>query len=212
VATKKTSAKKRATKKTTDPSVTAVDAALRLAKDLGWRHVTLADVAEEAKLPIAELYAVHRSKESIVTAFVAGVDRAVLAADLSDLAGEPARERLFDVLMRRFDALAPHRQAIASIARDTIGDPIASICGGCRLATSMRWMLEAAGIPASGVEGRLKVKVLAVLWLAALRIWLRDDSADNARTMAFLDKRLRRLDSIIGRCRGSSRSSVPEAA
>ena len=37
------------------------------------------------------------------------IDRQVLEGTSDDLAGEPARERLFDVFMRRIDALTPYK-------------------------------------------------------------------------------------------------------
>ena len=45
------------------------------------------------------------------------VDRAVLAGAQSDvdMELESVRERLFDVLMRRLEILAPHREAIRSL-------------------------------------------------------------------------------------------------
>ena len=45
------------------------------------------------------------------------------AQDLSDMAEEPPRERLFDVLMRRLEALAPHRDAVRSLLRSARRNP-----------------------------------------------------------------------------------------
>jgi hypothetical protein len=75
-------------------------------------------------------------------------------------------------------------------------DPIAALCLSAGLCGSMRWMLEAAGIEASGPNGRLTVKGLAAVWLATLRVWERDESEDMARTMASLDRNLRRAERL----------------
>ncbi len=54
----------------------------------------------------------------------------------------------------------------------------------------MGWMLEAAGIPAAGLRGRLRANGLVGVWLYTLRAWQDDASADLAGTMAALDKAL----------------------
>src|SRR5215475_2289184 len=93
------------------------DAAFGLAAERGWADLALADIAAAAKLSLADLYAVHPSKAAILEAFSRDIDRQVLAAQ--DGAGEESpRDRLFDVLMKRFDALAPHREGLAAIVRD----------------------------------------------------------------------------------------------
>ena len=39
------------------------------------------------------------------------------------MAEEPARERLFDVLMRRLEALAPYKEAVRSLLRSARRNP-----------------------------------------------------------------------------------------
>jgi AcrR family transcriptional regulator len=172
-----------------------VDAALSLAARQGWRRTGLGEIAAEAGLPLAEAYAACPSKPAILVEFHRRIDRAALAAE-SD-AGEPTRDRLFDLLMRRFDTLAPHRDALRAILRDSMGDPTALLALPALL-HSMGWMLEAAGISAAGWQGRLRTQLLAGVYLSVFRSFLADDSADLARTMAALDRRLRGVGSWLG--------------
>jgi hypothetical protein len=113
----------------------------------------------------------------------------------------PGRDRLFDMLMRRFDALQPHREALGIILQDQLRDPLASCCGLSRLRKSMAITLEAAGFSTSGLRGVLRQKGLAAIYLGTMRVWLRDDSEDMAKTMAYLDKQLARVDDWLGRLR-----------
>lgn len=172
-----------------------IDAALRLAARQGWRRTGLAEIAGEAGLSLAEAYAACRSKFAILAGFHRRIDEAALAG--AGEGGEAARDRLFDLLMRRFDALAPHRPALRAILRDSLGDP-AALLGAAALVCSMAWMLEAAGISAAGWRGRGRAHLLAALYLSALRVFLEDDSADLAKTMAALDRRLRRAGAWLG--------------
>lgn len=180
-----------------------IDTALRLTAESPWPDLSLAEIAEAAGLPMSKLYAVFPSKAAILDAFSRRVDAAVLAGSEPDEAEGSARDRLFDVLMRRFDALDPHKEAVGNLLLDQACDPLAALCGALRLRRSMALMLEAARLSSSGLRGAVRIKGLALVYLSTLRVWLVDDSADKARTMAALDRRLRGVESLITRlCRG----------
>lgn len=193
----------------------AIDAALALAAARRWNDVSMRDVAGEAGIALADLRRMFASKDALVDAFSARVDAAVIAGTDADAEGEPARDRLFDVLARRFEALKPHRSAVGSIVSAGLGAPGAGLAAGCRLMRSMAWSLEAAGIGASGMQGRLRTKGLAAVYLAALAVFLRDDSPDLGRTMACLDRALGRADrlaSVLCRFGGGGRFRPPREA
>ncbi len=198
-AAKKTSAKKRATKaQSVDVAQQIIDTAFELALERGWRDLSLAEIAEAAGLPLSAVYPVFPSKQSILEGFASRVDAEMLAEPVEDLES-PARDRLFDMLMRRFDALQPYKEALGVISQDQLRDPLATCCGLGRLGRSMAATLEAAGFSTTGCRGVLRIKGLSAIYLATLRVWLRDDSEDMAKTMAQLDKQLARVDSFIGR-------------
>jgi AcrR family transcriptional regulator len=176
------------------PEDRLIDAALALAERQGLRRTGLAEIAKEAGVSLAEAYALHRGKAAILRAFQRRIDAAALAS-LGRDGGESARERLFDLMMRRFDALKPHKAAVSAILRDSVGRPV-SILGLLGLERSMRWMLEAAEIHTGGLAGRLLVHLIAALYLSALRVFLNDESEDLGRTMAALDRGLRRGESL----------------
>lgn len=171
-------------------------AAMRAAAGVGWRRTRLADIAEEAGLSLADLHARYASKEALLDGFFRHIDRTVLTGAQKSADEESSyRDRLFDILMQRFDALNPYKDGIRVVVRDTGSGGITEIlCGGCRLLRSMRWMLEAAGIGTAGWLGGLRVKGLAVVFAATVQVWLRDDSEDMAKTMAALDRNLRRAE------------------
>jgi AcrR family transcriptional regulator len=174
-----------------------IDTAMKLAAEGRWRDLSLAEIAEAAKLPIAKVYPVFPSRQAILDAFVRRIDAAVLAeGDADDLEGS-ARDRLFDVLMRRFDALDPYKDAVATVAFDQARDPLAALASACQLRRSLALMLEAAGLSSDGARGALRIKGLGLIYLAALRVWVRDESEDKTRTMAALDKQLRRAEGLI---------------
>ncbi len=176
----------------------ALDAALTLAALQGWRHTTLRDIADTANLPLSELYQHYPSKGAILAAIMGRTDQTLLrAADLGE--GELVRDRLFDVIMRRFDAMAGQRDAIRAIVKDVGRDPLAIACQlGQPFRRSMVWMLEAAALDSAGWRGAVRVRGLGLLYISVLRVWLDDDSEDLSRTMAALVKRLKRIDRLLG--------------
>ncbi|MDD9990329.1 MAG: TetR family transcriptional regulator [Rhodospirillales bacterium] len=173
-----------------------IESALTLAASRGWLRVGLGDIAEAAEVSLAELRAEFSSRNAIVAAYIADIDRAVLDARDPEMAGRPATERLFDVLMKRFDLLNAQREGVVAILRSSPSNAEGVLCGSLTLRRSMRWMLEAADLSSAGLRGEFRVSALCALYLTMLRVWLHDDSEDMARTMAVLDRRLRRLDRL----------------
>lgn len=171
------------------------EAALTLAAQKGWRRVSLSEIAEAAGTTLADLRAMFGSKLRILEGFAEWVDEKVLAetppSAEADMAGETVRDRLFDILMRRFDVLQPYKDGIAALARDMGGEgPAGLLSGWAHLVQSMEWMLEAAGAGGTGPGARLRAKALAALWVRTAMVWLRDNSEDMAQTMAALDRNL----------------------
>lgn len=190
----------------TDPSARIVDAALELAAKRAWQKISLADIAAAAGLSLGELYALFSSKTAIVAAFLARIDEQSLAGRQET--GGTIRDRLFDLIMRRFDALAPHKAAVKSIAAAGPGEALSALCLAPRFLNSMRWLAEAGGVRTSGFLGMLRVKSIAAIYLATLRTWLQDDSADHGKAMAFLDRALRRAETLARSLPGGERPAA----
>ena len=175
-----------------DPRDRALDAFLGLVAERGYDGVSLHDVGEAAGLGRAELYRLFPDKLALVAGFMARVDGEVLAGtpEAAD-PEETVRDRLFDILMRRFDALKPYRPALNAIRRAGLRDPLAALVLGPALMRSMAAMLEAAGVPSRGVPGAVRQNALAALYAQVSRVFDKDDSGDLSKTMSALDSRLK---------------------
>lgn len=194
---------------TADPD-RIIDAALALIVDGGWRQVSLAAVANEAGLPLLQVYRLFSSRTAILCGLLRRVDAAVLATPLDLEADEKPRDRVFDLLMRRFDALHPHRAALEVLRRDLRSDPYTALALGGTLLGSMRLMLDTAGIATHGIGGTIAVKLTTVAYLAAAQTWSQDESPDLAPTMAMLDRRLRGIERWFSTA-ASGRGNTTEA-
>lgn len=164
-----------------------IDAAFELAASKGWRELGMGEIAQAAGMSLAEAYAAFRTKPGLLAGFTRQVNETVLAGGEAE--GSP-REKLFELMMRRFDALKARRPGLRAIMRGSIGDP-AALCGVPITLNAMAWMLEGAGISAEGWRGRARCLALAGTYAATFRTFLDDDSDDLAKTMATLDRRLK---------------------
>lgn len=166
-----------------------IAAALKLAEDRPWKEVKLLDIAEASGVTLVDLKHEFSSKTEILSAFTRAVDDEVLRRAPKREVGASPRDALFEILMTRFDVLGPYKRALRSIAGEPrLPDPAFV----CTIFASQHWMLQAAGIDTSGVSGRMKVGGLAGVYASVMRTWLEDDDPGLARTMAALDRRLRR--------------------
>jgi len=188
-------ATKRPKKTPANPRNSAIDAALALASKRDWANVTLADIAKGAGLDLAALSQMFECREDIVCAYERRVDADVLK-NFSSSGTE--RDKVFDILMERFDRLNQDRDAVLSILKASCTDPKQFIIGMPNVARSMAWMLEACEIETQGWRGALRVVGVTGVYAWALRSWRDDESADMAKTMASLDRSLNRMEQVAG--------------
>ena len=145
----------------------ALDAFFALIAEKGMADVSLREITTAAGLGVAELYALFPDKVSLAAAFMARIDAEVLEGTQPSLdPDETARDRLFDVMMRRYDALRPHRAALRAIRRAGMRDPILTMSLGPALRRSMRAMLEAAAIASDGLSGAARQNGLIAIHYA----------------------------------------------
>jgi len=168
----------------------AIDALMALLAEHSFEEIGLAEVAGRAGLKLSQLRAEFGSTLAIFAGHIKDIDRAVLAGGDADMAEEPARERLFDVLMRRLETLAPYKEAVRSALRSARRNPGLAFALNAMAVRSQRWMLEAAGIGASGPRGALRAQGAALMFARVLAVWVDDDEPGLDRTMAALDRGL----------------------
>jgi len=172
-----------------------ITGAFSIAAREGWQAVSVIGAAREAGLALDRARKHFAGRDAILMRFGKRADALALA---DAPATGPARERLFDLLMRRFDALQAHRAGVLALLKYVPADPGTALLLAAATSRSMGWMLQAAGIPASGFAGQIAINGLLGVWLYAVRAWQTDDTADLSTTMAALDKALSRAEQAAG--------------
>jgi AcrR family transcriptional regulator len=183
---------------------------MALLAETSFERIGMAEVADRAGVSLADLRGEFSSPLAILAAQIKEIDRRVLSEIDPDMEEESARERLFDVLMRRLELLAPHREAVRSILGSARRSPGLALALNGLAVRSQQWMLTAAGIGASGPKGMLRAQGLALLFTGVLRTWVDDDDKGQARTLAALDRELARGQRFAGLLDDLCR--IPEAA
>ena len=179
-------------------------------------QIGFGDISAHAGVSLSVARTEFGSTLAILAAHSKALDRQVLADADADMADEPPRERLFDVLMRRIEIMGPHREAMRSLMRSASRNPPLAFALNGLAVRSQTWMLTAANINAAGPRGLIRAQGLAMMFASVLRTWVDDEDEGLARTLAALDRALARgqrwsgmLDDLCrfapGRCRSRFR-------
>jgi AcrR family transcriptional regulator len=175
-----------------------VDALMALASQQRFEDISIRDICKKAEVSLAEFRDSFPSKGAVLAGLSRRIDRAVMTQDSEELADEGPRERLFDILMRRLEAMAPYREGLRETAAYLRRDPTAALAMNQVVIGSMRFMLEAAGIDTEGgTAGTIKLQGLALAWARIVGVWLDDDDPGLSKTMAELDRELTRGERAV---------------
>lgn len=192
-----------------DPRRLVVAALFKLAAERSWDEIELGDIATEAGVSLAALRNLFPSKLAILGGLTRIVDEAVLAGASDELAAEPARERMFDLVMRRLDALTPYKAGLRRVVRAVRRDPLTLAALNRASVNSWRYMLASAGIPTEDALGPVRVQGAVLLMARVAETWLEDDEPELSRTMARLDRELKTAGWVLSRAEDVHRLTAP---
>jgi AcrR family transcriptional regulator len=189
-----------------------VDHAMVLAAEVGWDHLRLRQVAEDLGISLAELRACHRDLDAVADAWLGRALQAMLEPAEAGFADLPARERVYLMMMRWFEANAAHRAVVGQMLRAKLHPPhphhwVPMVFSLSRL---IQWVREAARLDAPGRRRQVEEIGLTLLFLATLSVWLGDDTAEEERTRRYLRRRLAQADWMLARV--GPRRRLPEPA
>lgn len=193
------------------------DHALKLASDRAWARLTLAALCAGSDVTLSDCATLAITKADVCSHLDTRHDLLMLATTPNVDHTQSVRDRLFDVLMGRFDVMETHRTAWLSIFEGERDDALAMLARQVRRVKTATWALEAAGVSASSLRGTAQAVALARVLRRCEKSW-RGDNGDLAKTMASLDQDLRSAETWMERAntlgaflRPTSPSVKPEA-
>jgi ubiquinone biosynthesis protein COQ9 len=170
-----------------------IEALFRIVAAEGWRGVTAARLAAESGQKAAELVRRFPSRLGLLRLWGELVAEEVARGTVAGQGGTP-RDRLFDVLMRGLDALAPNRAGIQRLMQAMWTDGVLAGALAPVFRDTMRRFLEAAELDAAGPKGALRTAGLGLVWLRVVNAWSKDTTEELGPTMATLDRTLERAE------------------
>jgi AcrR family transcriptional regulator len=192
-----------------DPRSRIVDALMELAAEQRFEDISISEICAKAGVSLADFRDAFPSKGAVLAGFSKRIDRIVLQQQTDELATEEPKERLFDVLMRRLEAMAPYREGLREIVQWLRREPLAALAVNQVAINSMRFMLEAAGIGSEGGAGAVKLQGLTLAWSRIVDVWLDDEEPELSKTMAALDRELTRGERLVARVEHFDRLAGP---
>lgn len=178
-----------------------VDRALMRGDVIGWDNLSLRDLAGDLGIAPAELAALFKDKNAIADAWFTRARDAMLSAQSRGFSRQPVKDRLNILLLRWFDALAPHRDVTAQMlgAKMWPFHPHHYVPMVFDLSRLIQWLRDAVGMTAGGRQRQIEEIGLTLLFLDVLRRWCRDGSDGQTETKAFLAKRLAQADGLAAK-------------
>jgi AcrR family transcriptional regulator len=173
-----------------------VNLAFALVAERGWHHLSFTELARRADVPLVRVYAELPDRMALLRALGRRLDAQMLDIATADLDGLSPRERLFELMMRRFDAMGPCKEGLRALSRQAAGDLGLIATGLCNVGRLSRWLLDAAETSDGPAARTVAQKVLGAIYVRVFNVWLDDDTPDMARTLAELDRRLQQAENV----------------
>ncbi len=163
-------------------------AALDLADAQGWGHIAIESVAKKAKFPAATVETFFPDVFAILKWVLKNTEETVRHTVDGHL-GDNWRDNLMEIIMQRFEIAQTHRAGYATIAKALAKHPKTSRFFVHGFYRTMDRTLKLAGLDKGKCQPAIVIGFGAI-YLSLADTWLKDESADMARTMAAIDKRI----------------------
>ncbi|HEY3778306.1 MAG TPA: hypothetical protein VGL35_09625 [Rhizomicrobium sp.] len=178
-----------------DPEARIAAAGFRLLASRPWRELTIASIGRAAKIPLHEVLKIAPSRSGLIAILLRQAERETMRAYRPEAGQRNVRERLFDVVMSWFDVQQPRKKAMGNLYRDLAKEPLSLLLLRAQIMRISEGLLALAEADA-GLASSVRAAGLAAVVARCIPVWLEDDR-EMGRTMAQLDRGLRRLGRLL---------------
>lgn len=190
-----------------------LDAAIALAEEIGWDRMRLRLVAERLSMPLDALLREFRDLDDVADAWFARGLRAMLTRPESGFAELPPAQRAQIVMLRWFQAMAPHRRVTVAMLREKLYPTHVHHWAPMifNLSRLIQWVRDAAMLDQGGRRRQREEVALTLLFLRTLWAFAGDRDGDLPRTRASLTHGLAWLERRFAWWRETRAASAPGA-
>ena len=188
-----------------------ISLAFLLVAERGWCRFSFTELARRAGVPLARVYAELPSRGALLRGLGRRLDAQMFELEQAELDGMTPRERVFELVMRRLDAMAPYKEGLRAVAQAVPRDPALLLAAGCNVGLLSRRLLDATETANGPAVAAVARRVIGMIYVRTFRVWLDDATPDMARTLAELDRRLQQAEEVARWVRGLGRSRPSDA-
>ena len=168
-----------------------INKSFELSEKIGWERFSFQKLSEKEKIPLNFLKTNYKCKYTVIEKFSQMIDRQVesnIRAD--DLMDSSIKDKLFELIMLRFDELESFKKALKNIFLSTKKNPLLISIISKNLLNSFDFYLEVSNSYQNSPTDIFKKNFLLLIYSLVFETWLNDNSEDLSKTMSQLDKYL----------------------
>jgi hypothetical protein len=168
-----------------------INKSFELIEKIGWERFSFQKLSGKEKIPLNFLKTNYKCKYTVIEKFSQMIDRQVesnIRAD--DLMDSSIKDKLFELIMLRFDELESFKKALKNIFLSTKKNPLLISIISKNLLNSFDFYLEVSNSYQNSPTDIFKKNFLLLIYSLVFETWLNDNSEDLSKTMSQLDKYL----------------------
>lgn len=170
-----------------------VETALEILTQTPWDALTMEELAARLSITPIQLYTFFPTRCDLLKGIVQFIDDKMLVLYREGKEDLSLQEKLFDIIMCRFEVMEAYKKPLKNIILTVWRDPISFPSGIFSGLHSMNLILGAVGVPVEGLKGKLNIKILSFFYLYTLKFWFDDETQDMSKTLAHVDKGLKNI-------------------
>lgn len=174
-----------------------VEAALDILTQMPWDALTMEALAARVSLTPIQLYTIFPTRCDLLNGIVQFIDHKMIALYQEGTEDLSLQEKLFDIIMCRFEVMEAYKKALKNIILTIWRDPLSFPRGVFSGLHSMRLILKTVRVPVDGMKGKLNIKILSFFYLYSLKFWFEDETQDMAKTLVQVDQGLKNIIDFI---------------
>lgn len=170
-----------------------IETALEILIQTPWDMLTMEALAEKMTITPVQLYHIFSTRCELLKGIVQFIDDKMMALYQEGQGDLPLQEKLFDIIMCRFEVMETYKKSLKNIVFAIWRDPLSFPGGILSGLHSMTLILEVVDVPVQGIKGKFNLNILSFFYLYALKFWFEDDTQDMAKTLTHVDKGLKNI-------------------
>ena len=173
-----------------------INAILSLLKNKTFAKITMKEIYSLAKIHPPEAFKVAKNKKDILILINDFFNQEVFKKTYN-IKGSSVNDRIFEILMTRFEILNQHRKAVIGIFDYLIKKPDMFIFFAPLMIDSLRNILELSESKSDGIFGKIKVEGFLIVYISIFLVWKKDKTKNLEKTMVAIDNHLKKAEIFL---------------